>query len=188
LELLNTPYVAIYLLDDDKQHLKLARSHGFDDNIVRAGQRIALSDGLNGAALEVGHTLVTSNMSSDSNTNPALKTMMTAINVNSGAFIPLIYQDEPLGSLCLLYEGNYVFDEAEQGTFETIGKNMSLSIINARHMTKLEFMAHHDSLTGLPNRALLHHEFENNIACGPGMPAVLLLIDLDRFKDINDTL
>lgn len=188
LELLNTPYIAIYLLDDNKQYLKLASSHGFNDHILQVGQRIPLSGGLNVRALQQGHLLVTSDIAGDPQANPDLKALVETINVNSGAFIPLIYRNEPLGSLCLLYKENYIFDEAEKDTFDTIGKNISLSIINARHMQKLEYMAHHDSLTGLPNRALLHHEFENNIACGPGMPAVLMLIDLDRFKDINDTL
>ncbi len=48
----------------------------------------------------------------------------------------------------------------------------------------------HDSLTGLPNRVLLreHAEAALAAACGEGRAVTLLLIDLDRFKEINDTL
>jgi diguanylate cyclase (GGDEF)-like protein len=48
----------------------------------------------------------------------------------------------------------------------------------------------HDALTGLPNRALLFHRFDQVLlaASGAGTTAGLLLIDLDRFKEINDTL
>jgi diguanylate cyclase len=48
----------------------------------------------------------------------------------------------------------------------------------------------HDQLTGLPNRALLTDRFEQALRAGTrtGTPAGLLLIDIDRFKDVNDTL
>jgi diguanylate cyclase (GGDEF)-like protein len=46
----------------------------------------------------------------------------------------------------------------------------------------------HDALTGLPNRTLLRQRADAALA-GPGAGAVgLMLIDLDRFKEINDTL
>jgi diguanylate cyclase len=50
--------------------------------------------------------------------------------------------------------------------------------------------ATHDGLTGLPNRSLLAERFEQtlNDAAGEGSPTGLLLIDLDRFKEVNDTL
>jgi diguanylate cyclase (GGDEF)-like protein len=48
----------------------------------------------------------------------------------------------------------------------------------------------HDALTGLPNRTLLH---QRGTAClqqsgDTGAPLALMLLDLDRFKEINDTL
>ena len=55
---------------------------------------------------------------------------------------------------------------------------------------RLRTQALHDALTGLPNRTLLHERTEKAIgnARGSGHTAALLLIDLDRFKEVNDTL
>ena len=55
---------------------------------------------------------------------------------------------------------------------------------------KLERMAFTDSLTKLPNRALLHDRLQQAIlnARRENKPFAFLMMDLDRFKDINDTL
>ncbi len=55
---------------------------------------------------------------------------------------------------------------------------------------ELEHLAHHDPLTGLPNRGLLQHRLDdglNSSAEGRGTLA-LLFLDLDGFKDVNDSL
>ncbi|VAW62831.1 diguanylate cyclase/phosphodiesterase (GGDEF & EAL domains) with PAS/PAC sensor(s) [hydrothermal vent metagenome] len=55
---------------------------------------------------------------------------------------------------------------------------------------QLEYIALHDSLTGLPNRKLLADRMEQVYLQSQrsGQSFVLFLIDLDRFKEINDTL
>ena len=53
----------------------------------------------------------------------------------------------------------------------------------------MEHLALHDPLTGLPNRALLLQVTERALRNGNGVNGLaLLVIDLDRFRDVNDTL
>ena len=58
------------------------------------------------------------------------------------------------------------------------------------HLETVEFLAHHDSLTGLPNRKRLHETVMRLIgrADRPVGHVTLMLLDLDRFKEVNDTL
>lgn len=55
---------------------------------------------------------------------------------------------------------------------------------------QLEKLAFHDPLTGLANRTLFHRRIDDALARSmrTGESGALLLLDLDRFKDVNDTL
>ena len=78
------------------------------------------------------------------------------------------------------------------GVFVVLVVRMSLvSIGSVRRIAALErHRAQHDELTDLPNRALLRERMVQALATAkrnPGKVAILLM-DLDRFKEINDTL
>jgi diguanylate cyclase (GGDEF)-like protein/PAS domain S-box-containing protein len=54
--------------------------------------------------------------------------------------------------------------------------------------SRLQELATHDTLTGLPNRALLHERLQRMLeACTPGRSVAVMFLDLDRFKDVNDS-
>ncbi len=54
---------------------------------------------------------------------------------------------------------------------------------------KLEFLAHHDSLTGMPNRLLMLSRLRHSLEVGRREQSrlALLMLDLDHFKDVNDS-
>ncbi len=62
--------------------------------------------------------------------------------------------------------------------------------IQERHIKELEYLATHDTLTGLPNRKRLDSRLNQAIvqASREKEPFVVMLLDLDRLGEINDTL
>ncbi len=73
---------------------------------------------------------------------------------------------------------------------ETLAAHMAVALRNAALLQRLRYQANHDALTGIANRTLLqdtldqvHDDVEARETC-----AALLLLDLDRFKDVNDVL
>ncbi|WP_420223534.1 putative bifunctional diguanylate cyclase/phosphodiesterase [Pigmentiphaga litoralis] len=67
---------------------------------------------------------------------------------------------------------------------------LSQSVIELRASeAQAQHLAFHDVLTGLPNRALFDQRLAESLAATrPGERVGLLLLDLDRFKQVNDTL
>jgi diguanylate cyclase (GGDEF)-like protein/PAS domain S-box-containing protein len=54
--------------------------------------------------------------------------------------------------------------------------------------SRLQELATHDALTGLPNRALLHDRVQRMLdTCAPGRAVAVIFLDLDRFKEVNDS-
>jgi diguanylate cyclase (GGDEF)-like protein len=60
---------------------------------------------------------------------------------------------------------------------------------HAAEMEQMQHQAFHDTLTGLPNRALFHDRVEQALRASrrDGSAVAVMLMDLDRFKEINDT-
>jgi len=58
----------------------------------------------------------------------------------------------------------------------------------AAYVAEQEYLAQHDTLTGLKNRDGFMRELDQAISAAPGEALAVLLLDLNRFKDINDTL
>ncbi len=94
----------------------------------------------------------------------------------------------PDGSVHWLADrGKTFFDDAGRPLHQTGG---CVDITDRKRAEeRLVHQASHDALTGLPNRTLLKTQVERCIASSPGGDArfSLLLLDLDRFKEINDT-
>jgi diguanylate cyclase (GGDEF)-like protein len=83
----------------------------------------------------------------------------------------------------------YRFDEQDMARVQDLTEQLATSLRKGMLHEKIEFEARHDALTGLPGRTL----FESSVADTlrrpqPGLVSCVLMLDLDRFKEVNDTL
>ncbi len=113
--------------------------------------------------------------------------------VTTSLAAPLVSPSGRIGALRLLFRGAVTLSSRERQVLSTYAHAVSSTLQNAfLHEDVLEEAARHghdathDALTGLANRVLL--QAETRAALAGDATTALLLLDLDHFKEINDTL
>ena len=103
--------------------------------------------------------------------------------------LPLLARSELLGALSLYRAGFEGFTDAEFELIRHFAEVAALALANARSQAELEALARTDDLTGLANRRHLNEQLERELKRATHLrrPLSLLLLDLDDFKQINDS-
>ncbi|MCA9580404.1 MAG: diguanylate cyclase [Myxococcales bacterium] len=111
------------------------------------------------------------------------------VPIQSGemTFFPIEAQERSLGELCV-FGGHKRLGAADRATLEVLCKELALIATALLLMERSERLAATDSLTSLPNRGRCNEALQNEVerARRYGVPFCVALIDIDRFKSIND--
>jgi diguanylate cyclase (GGDEF)-like protein len=117
--------------------------------------------------------------------------------VLSGAALPLLKDSEAVGVLLFLSHELGAFTSELVELLQKLPENISFALKNFDRAAerkqaeeRMEYLATHDGLTGLPNRAMFNHLLDASIRVGRRYERkfAMMFIDLDRFKEVNDTL
>ena len=107
----------------------------------------------------------------------------------SGFWRGEIWHQRKNGELYLEWLTISAVRDARAGTTHYVGVFSDITLVK-ESQEKLDHMAHHDPLTALPNRLLFHDRLQHALlrAARDQEQLAVLFIDLDRFKNVNDTL
>lgn len=104
--------------------------------------------------------------------------------------MPIVSEGETLGALQIFTSLSTGPTEADARVMRMIADQAAIAIEHQDLLERLQFQSMHDPLTGLPNRLLLDDRLQNAVyrAHRASVRVGLFLINIDRFKVINDTL
>lgn len=105
--------------------------------------------------------------------------------------VPLASNKGIIGFLVLKsYPGGVRYSETDQELLQFVSMHIANAIERQRMQSRLQHMAHYDQLTGLPNRGLLYDRLKVALATARREQTgfCVFYLDLDNFKDVNDTL
>jgi diguanylate cyclase (GGDEF)-like protein/PAS domain S-box-containing protein len=104
--------------------------------------------------------------------------------------LPLLVADEAVGVFCLHASEAGFFDEAELKLLAGLARDVAYAMDHIDKQDRLDYLAYYDVLTGLANRSLFLErvaQYMRSAVSGKHRLA-LFLIDIERFKNINDSL
>jgi diguanylate cyclase (GGDEF)-like protein len=116
--------------------------------------------------------------------------MHTASGVRSIAVLPLIVSDKAIGVFVLYTRRLEYFDAAGLALLTELAGNVAFATDHIEKQERLDHFAYYDALTGLPNRSLFLDRVTQHMlrAASNGHKLAMFLIDLERFKKLNDSL
>ena len=104
--------------------------------------------------------------------------------------LPIVWQRDVVGTVVLGFAKAVMLTDDERGRARNLGDRVGVAFATAAKDEQLYFQANYDPLTALPNRLFFMDQLGRRLAQAQREPRqfALLVIDLDHFKLINDTL
>ena len=131
-------------------------------------------------------------IANDSQNDPrvAFRQKHAELGCGSMVVLPLIAAGEVAGVLAVYAREKQFFHEEEMKLLAELAGDIGFAIDHIETRERFDYLAYYDALTGLANRNLFLDRLaqQTRIAATSGHQLGLLLIDLERFKNIDDTL
>ena len=139
-------------------------------------------------AISEKKTVVSNDLQHDPDTQ--FRAQYAASGVRSMAVLPLIVANETVGVLALYANEIEFFQNEELKLLTELAGDIAFAMGHIRTQERLDYLASYDMLTGLANRALFYERLEQTIVIAQEHDSklALMLLDIERFKTINDSL
>ncbi|MEU4622576.1 EAL domain-containing protein [Actinoplanes sp. NPDC023801] len=173
------------LENDDPSRMSLVSGAGIPDHVIARMQRIPVTSlGVAGLAI-MGDELVAVD---DYANSPIAVPEMVQNQIKSVMAVPVHEDGVVIGAV---FAGSYTepreWDKGSQEMLQAFAEHAGLAVTDARTLREMN-ASFHDALTGLASRSLFVTRMENALGAPRTGGVAALLIGLDRFKVINDSL
>lgn len=176
---------AIFMLAADGETLEPAAHSGFPPG-ADMGLSMKVGENIPGQAIADGRIVAAENLPDD----PRLTNgFIRGLNPQTVIAVPLICRGKKTGVLALWTFRSHHYEEDEKKVLQIAADQIAMAIENARLFDEKKRMAATDGLTGLANHRTFYKTLEREMerARRYGHPLSLLMIDVDDFKQFNDT-
>jgi diguanylate cyclase (GGDEF)-like protein/PAS domain S-box-containing protein len=193
--------LAAVLLAQDSGGMRCAVARGESATLLETArssinEQDEIGRGVVGSAFRTQQPCISNDFLNDQRTRPWHQ-RGREFGISSAAALPLIQDDRSIGVSFICLDEAGAFDDEIITLLKRMAENVSFALDNfAREAERkqaeerIQYLATHDALTGLPNRAMFSQVLNMAVASAARYRRALavMFLDLDRFKIINDTL
>jgi diguanylate cyclase (GGDEF)-like protein len=177
-------FAAVLELDADGEELVMRAGVGLPEELVVPAGRGSQS----GYTLESGHAVVVNDWATE--TRFEAPEIAHKLLVSSGATVLITVGGRPFGILGVWSRPRHRFGRDELNFIQAMANALASAIERCTEEEDAQHRALHDSLTGLPNRALFEDRLDRALAEQErrGSSVAVIFLDIDHFKLVNDSL
>ena len=185
-------WASVLLLDDDGVHLRHGAAPSLPEEYVSAidGICIGAKVGSCGTAAFGKQTVIVADISCDPLWDD-YRDIATQFGLRSCWSTPIMSQKgNVLGTFAMYSAHVNTPNDAQMHLIDMATRIASIAIERRKTEAHVQFLATHDGLTGLPNRALMSDRLDQAISFAQRYDrwVSIMFVDLDNFKPINDSL
>src|SRR5271166_437995 len=177
---------SLLMVDEEKDELYFAIAVGTAAEVLSKA-RLKVGEGIAGWVAKHGHVLIVPDVRNDPRFSSRLDEM-TRLQTRSVICVPLRSKHRVLGVIQLV-NADVGLSEQELFFLQALCDYAAISIENARAVEKIQELTITDDCTGLFNARHLYKTLETEVyrSSRCGYEFTVLFIDLDHFKQVNDT-
>jgi PAS domain S-box-containing protein/diguanylate cyclase (GGDEF)-like protein len=181
------------LVERGGQGVKVVAAHGAEPRYFENLQAMLKQDAAQGKSIAAQalreHQPVVAN---DVEHDPRMLDRQNSVASGSRSLValPLLVANQAVGLLVLHARVAGFFDDEEMKLLRELAGDLGFALENIARSEKLDYLAYYDALTGLANRTLFVERLEQQLAAArrAQQSLALFLLDLERFKAVNDAL
>ncbi|MBF0323196.1 MAG: diguanylate cyclase [Magnetococcales bacterium] len=175
---------SIFLYDDSTKTLEMTVERNLSKPLLTACARLPLGFCLCGRAAQTQEIVYSSDLDHRHDVT------FDGIKPHGHYCVPILSQDKLLGVVNMYLAHNHIRDPEETDFLWAIANTLAGVIERKTVEDRLAHLANHDTLTGLPNRKLFMERLGHDLTRARRMGSYLavMFLDLDRFKEVNDSL
>ncbi|HEY3730758.1 MAG TPA: EAL domain-containing protein [Steroidobacteraceae bacterium] len=185
------PKAWIGLVKGESRELRIVAGYGGSEAFYAGLENLLSGDILTGSsyasrAMREQQPVVVNDMSRERRTMPeALATGSRAV-----AVLPLIVNGKSAGVIAIHAEVAGFFDEEELKLLRELAADIAFAMTHLQKSEQIQYLANYDPITGLPNRGLFSERLSLALKERANDDTIMavVLIDLERFRRINETL
>ncbi len=174
---------SIHLVEDKSEVLVLKAKSNLTESVIKLCARVLFSKCLCGRVAQTQKMHFADHI--DERHEICYEGMLPHGHYN----VPILYRGRTLGVMNVHLNEGHVRNQKEEEFLLAVADTLAGIIIRKQAEEKIEYLAYYDDLTGLTNRNLFIDRLTQGIARAEYNKklVVVLSIDIDKFKSINDT-
>lgn len=190
--LTNAKFIRLYLLNDEETLLKIVSGYNISDKyleMLKDSYGFSVVTTPPGIAVKSKAPFMVNDVNIDDRF-ARWREISRLYDYSSYIAVPLLCSDRVLGVIDIFFEKANIFTDALVALITTIANIGALAIENALFVSKIQELSIVDELTSLYNYRFLMNTFQNELEKSAlyNHPLSYIMLDIDNFKTINDTL